>query len=600
MKQIFKRLTVFLLAMLLLVSLAPVLAAPGGDDAAGGGREEVIYANLSAEGAVESVYAVNLLNVAQAGSVTDYGEYNEVKNLTGLETLDRAADRVTADLPAGRFYYQGLLAQPELPWVVTVSYTLDGVALAPAELAGRSGHVVIRITTDRNPKADPVFFENYMLQASVTLDGDTCRNLTAEGGMPASVGRQRQVAFIVLPNQVGDLCLEADVTDFALGGIQISALPFSLSLLPPDTGTLTEGLSALADGIAELGTGAETLQEGAETLRDGAAALQTGSASFRGGLTALGGRSRALLNGSQDMQVALTTLAEGVRGSAADAGLLAELPTALIQMAAGLDEVSAGLSALKGNFTAALAALDEAVAALPGETIPPEALAALYAAAPGSKSVLDRLTASYQAGLTLRGTYQAVRPIFGAVGGAIDASVGPLGAISAALKATAAQIENTLLKNPDSALGQFVQLADALSALAAGYTSFHEGLTAYAGGVDSLAAAYGQVSGGISGLADGAHALADGAARFHEGVSALGAETEDMPAQAEQSVKDLLALYGGSDFTPVSFVSPRNGNTNAVQFVIKLAGIETPTAPAPPEPAPVSKTIWERFLDLFS
>jgi hypothetical protein len=50
---------------------------------------------------------------------------------------------------------------------------------------------------------------------------------------------------------------------------------------------------------------------------------------------------------------------------------------------------------------------------------------------------------------------------------------------------------------------------------------------------------------------------------------------------------------------PVSFASPKNVNTVAVQFVLKTDKIDLPEVPeAAPEPAP-KETVWDRFVDLF-
>ena len=111
----------------------------GAAHAASGSREEVVYANLTPSGESKEVYVVSVLHNGAAGTVTDYGNYASVKNLTDTGPLALRDDKVTASVPKGDFYYQGTLRRPDLPWRISVTYTLDGAPLKPEELAGKSG-----------------------------------------------------------------------------------------------------------------------------------------------------------------------------------------------------------------------------------------------------------------------------------------------------------------------------------------------------------------------------------------------------------------------------------------------------------------------------
>ena len=58
-------------------------------------REEVIYSILDGEGAVQSVYAVNILDVTEPGAISDSGDYTEVTKLTNLRDLTYHDGRMT-------------------------------------------------------------------------------------------------------------------------------------------------------------------------------------------------------------------------------------------------------------------------------------------------------------------------------------------------------------------------------------------------------------------------------------------------------------------------------------------------------------------------
>ena len=61
--------------------------------AASAAKEEVIYANLTASGAVTGVYAVNSFSVQAGDTVADHGSYTAVRNMTRAMPWSRAAIR---------------------------------------------------------------------------------------------------------------------------------------------------------------------------------------------------------------------------------------------------------------------------------------------------------------------------------------------------------------------------------------------------------------------------------------------------------------------------------------------------------------------------
>ena len=70
-------------------------------------KDENVYVNLNEDGSVSGIYVVNEYTSQNAGTVTDYGDYETVKNLTTDEEINLSGNKVTADVPEGKFYYQG-------------------------------------------------------------------------------------------------------------------------------------------------------------------------------------------------------------------------------------------------------------------------------------------------------------------------------------------------------------------------------------------------------------------------------------------------------------------------------------------------------------
>jgi uncharacterized phage infection (PIP) family protein YhgE len=610
MKKLVQALTSALLCVVMAFSAASAASAPASppEGAAEGrtanSREEVVYANLTAGGAVKDVYVVSLLTV-DGGAVTDYGDYASVTNLTDTSPLVLAGGRVSFTSEAGIFYYQGVLNHRELPWLIDVAYLLDGVEVGPEALAGRTGHVEIRIAASSNPATDPSYFDNYMLTVSVTLDAALCRNIRSTGGMAANAGSNKLITFMALPGQPAEFTVEADAVGFAMPGIEFSALPLSLSIQAPDTSDMKSELTQLTDAISALSSGVKKLEGGCLDLKNGAAELKDGSVLFAGGLGELSRNAAGLLGGSAQIKEALSSLAEAL-GGAPGAGAasnqlniagLTQLPGALEQLAAGLTDMSAGLQELRSAYAPAYKALADAVGQIPGQTLPQEALGGLYADNPEKKDLLDALMAYYQGGATVKATFDKVRPAFEAVGQALDETIAGADRMAQTLSGMAQQLRASLSGSDTAA--QLAELGDGLTALSARYGQFHEGLTAFTAGVSALDSQYAALDDGLGGIAGGASKLYDGVARTGDGVRELDGAVSDLPDKVDEEISKLMDKYDKSGFKPVSFVSEKNVNTVSVQFVMKTAPIEVPEAPAAAGEDPAPENFWTRFLALF-
>ena len=102
---------------------------------------------------------------------------------------------------------------PALPWDIAISYTLDGEPVDAAELGGMSGRLGIDISIVDGGMEDGSFYDNFMVQVSVTMNSQICRNITAEGATIANSGSDKQINFTAMPGTDSEFALTADVTD---------------------------------------------------------------------------------------------------------------------------------------------------------------------------------------------------------------------------------------------------------------------------------------------------------------------------------------------------------------------------------------------------
>jgi X-X-X-Leu-X-X-Gly heptad repeat protein len=93
--------------------------------------------------------------------------------------------------------------------------------------------------------------------------------------------------------------------------------------------------------------------------------------------------------------------------------------------------------------------------------------------------------------------------------------------------------------------------------------------------------------------------LRNGLASYRNGVKQLRDGTSDIDAEIEKKVDELLAGILGSDDGPVSFVSDKNTNVEAVQFVLRTEPINMPKTAKNTVTEPVRLTFWLKLLKLF-
>ena len=516
--------------------------------AASAAKEEVIYANLTASGAVTGVYAVNSFSVQAGDTVADHGSYTAVRNMTTSDAVEQSGDTVTVHVTEdGKLYYEGTMdAATALPWVVKLTYTLDGAEISPDELGGKSGALSIRLQVSRNPDCTGSFFDDYALQVTMSLDTGLARNIEAPGATVANVGSKKQLSYILLPGADSDVTVTADVTDFAMDAVSLNGVRLNLNL---DLGDM------------DLTGMLEQLQSGSVQLDDGANALADGIAQVQAGIDTLNGNSGALTGGSARVRAALTQMQTALNGISASTDELNTLLDASTQIRDGIARLDEGAAQLEQqvSFEAYKAIqqlqgmvwmmpqLKDVILLLQGSTANIDAMQTYLDTVNGGIAQL------HEGSSTLNGSY-----------GVFDAGVRQLAGVLTGM------------------LGNLSVLTDGVNQLAAQYVQLDDGLNAYTDGVAQLKA-------GVAQLAEGASQLTGGTGELRSSVSDI-----DMGAQLDGL---LNSLSGGGEVQ--SFTSAENTEVGAVQFALQTTAITAPAPAAQPEPAAVTLTFWQKLLKLF-
>ena len=321
-------------------SILPSAAAPAGDGVLPT-YDEAYYATLDyygglMEGSVVKSYALN-----GASSLTDYGAYDEVVNLTDgtPAVIGTGTTAFRFDQAPSHFYFEGKTARPfqELPWTISLRYALNGVPVRAEELAGKTGVVEIFLDIIPNEKASDYARYNYTLEAMAIFNQDDILSLEAPGAQVQLVGNLRTVLFLALPGEEQHFTIRVGSDDFSFGGMTFLMVPATLVQLEEIaklsqrkddleedyralSGSLDDlldalssiqgGLYASANGLDQLDIARGTISDGKGLLYDEAGVLRMDLSGIADLLEPVEGRMQALSQTISDSKAVLTGLTD--------------------------------------------------------------------------------------------------------------------------------------------------------------------------------------------------------------------------------------------------------------------------------------------------
>jgi len=250
------------------------------------------YGNLK-EGSVVKSYALN-----GASTISDYGQYDSVNNLSDDAKPSQSGNKLTFNLNknnADHFYFEGKTSKPyaSMPWTLKVSYRLNGVAAKAEDLAGKSGLVEINI--DATPKKDSgissYYKNNLVLMGTTAFNEDDILSLEANGAQVQLLGNLRSVLFLVMPGETQHVNIRVGTNSFTFSGMTFMAVPATLSQLNQITdlqkakNKTENSYKAIQDSLDSMLGSADAVSGSLNTAADGIDQLNQARASLSSGKT---------------------------------------------------------------------------------------------------------------------------------------------------------------------------------------------------------------------------------------------------------------------------------------------------------------------------
>ena len=262
-RRLKRLLSVQLALALTLGGVAPARAAQTIDNGVHPACDEAYYATTDYYGNLTNGSVVKSYILRGADSVTDYGAYDEVINLSDGTAPANNGRQITfrfgQDAPT-HFYFEGKTKAPfeKLPWTLKVNYRLNGAPVKAEDLSGKTGLVEINMDATPNENASEYARYNYILTAAAVFNQDDILSLEAPGAQTQLIGNLRAVLFLAFPGEEQHFSIRVGSEKFSFNGLTFMMVPATLSQLD-EVAKLSEKKTDLEDSYHELSDSLDTV-----------------------------------------------------------------------------------------------------------------------------------------------------------------------------------------------------------------------------------------------------------------------------------------------------------------------------------------------------
>lgn len=318
------------------------------------GKEETVYVIAGSDGNTRSIIVSNQLKNAEgAQTIEDETTLTNIENVKGTQPYtEGSGNALTWQAGGSDIYYQGT-TDAELPVGLRVTYYLDGEEISPENLAGASGHVVIRFDYENRAVQKAVIggeetdvYVPFAVLSGAVLPLEHFSNVSVSNGKVLSEGNNAIVVGFAFPGLSENLSIseeaketlaesgvdaekidgstdtleiEADAVNFELEMTMSMILPnlfsdidlgadIDLSNVSEQLDTLEESMTLLSDSSRQLVDGSSELALGAQELADGAAGAKEGAYALAAGTQQLADGSKAVAVGISQLVDTLTDM----------------------------------------------------------------------------------------------------------------------------------------------------------------------------------------------------------------------------------------------------------------------------------------------------
>lgn len=242
--------------------------------------DESMYVNMDYYGAIDDISVVKGCFLNGNTVIEDYGEYDEIINMSDRTQPVVDNGKVTwnlQDTEKQYFYYECKSEdlKTKVPWDIDVSYRLNGVEAAGEDLGGAQGLVTTLIHV--TPKKDiPDYYKNNMiLMCGTIVDMKDTLSIEAPGAQLQTLGTEKAAIFLALPGEESEFRVDIGTNKYESMGVFFMIVPATLDSLEI-VNDVREVRDTVEDSVDAMDDALDVILDNIDGMRDDLASVEEG------------------------------------------------------------------------------------------------------------------------------------------------------------------------------------------------------------------------------------------------------------------------------------------------------------------------------------
>ena len=240
--------------------------------------DESMYVNMDYYGAIDDISVVKGCFLNGNTVIEDYGEYDEIINMSDRTQPVVEDGKVTWDLQDTEYFYYECKSEElktKVPWDIDVSYRLNGVEAAGEDLGGAQGLVTTLIHVTPKEDIADYYKNNMILMCGTIVDMKDTLSIEAPGAQLQTLGTEKAAIFLALPGEESEFRVDIGTGKYESMGVFFMIVPATLDSLEI-VNDVREVRDTVEDSVDAMDGALDVILDNIDGMRDDLANVEEG------------------------------------------------------------------------------------------------------------------------------------------------------------------------------------------------------------------------------------------------------------------------------------------------------------------------------------
>ncbi len=242
--------------------------------------DESMYVNMDHYGEIDDISVVKGCFLNGNTVIEDYGEYDEIINMSDRTQPVVEDGKVTWELgetDKQYFYYEckSESLKTKVPWDIDVSYRLNGVEARGEDLGGAEGLVTTLIHVTPKEDIADYYKNNMILICGTMVDMKDTLSIEAPGAQLQTLGTEKAAIFLSLPGEESEFRVDIGTNNYESMGVFFMVVPATLDSLEI-VNDVREVRDTVEDSVDAMDGAFDVILDNIDGMRDDLASVEEG------------------------------------------------------------------------------------------------------------------------------------------------------------------------------------------------------------------------------------------------------------------------------------------------------------------------------------